>query len=260
MANRCGRGLGDALRRDYPWLKLIEAPASTSIPQLRALAMREASSDIVAVLEDHCFVGPDWAQQMIQAQGGGYDVIGGSVENAACERLVDWAAFFCEYSRVMSPVPDGEIGFLPGNNVSYKRWVLERFREEIESGIWDFILHERIRKEGIPLCSISSMTVRHNMSRSFGWFMTQKFHFARFYSSTRSADLSSSRRWLHGIASVLLPFLQAQRTISSIWKKGIYRKEFFFSFPILFLMLVSWSLGEAAGFFFGNGSSAVKVC
>ena len=110
MANRCADGLGTVLRERYPWVKLIEAPPThNDTPTCAHWLFKRASGDVVAVLEDHCFVEPRIGlRHMIEAHQGEYPVIGGSVENAACERFVDWAAFFCEYSQAMKPMREGE--------------------------------------------------------------------------------------------------------------------------------------------------------
>jgi glycosyltransferase involved in cell wall biosynthesis len=259
VADRCGNGLAGILRQKYPWVKLIEAPTRTTIPQLRALAFQEASADVVAVLEDHCIVEKDWAQRMIEAQGGEYPVIGGAVENAACERLVDWAAFFCEYGQAIKPVPEGKVDTVPGNNVSYKRWVLEQFRQDLEAGEWDFVLHEHIKNGNIPLYSIPSITVYHKMSASLGWYILQKFHFARSYAGMRFVHSSWSQRILYGGGTILLPFMLTYRTVSCVWKKGRYHRELLLSFPMLMLLILTWGLGEAVGYIFGAGSSSAKV-
>jgi glycosyltransferase involved in cell wall biosynthesis len=259
VANRCADGVGTVLRERYPWVKLIEAPSDTTLPKLRAMAFQESSGDLVAVLEDHCLVEPNWARQMIEAHRSEYPVIGGSIENAACEKLVDWAAFFCEYSQAMKPTREGEVDAIPGNNVSYKRWIFQRFQHDIEAGVWDFVLHEHIRKENIPLYSIPSITVYHKMSRSLGWFIVQKFHFARSFAGMRLARSSWIRHLLYGAGGVILPSVLAKRIISCVWKKGRHRLELIISLPILMLLLLSWGLGETIGYIFGPGSSSVKV-
>ena len=43
VANRCANGVGTVLFQKYPWIKLIEAPLETTVPQLRALAFRQTS-------------------------------------------------------------------------------------------------------------------------------------------------------------------------------------------------------------------------
>jgi glycosyltransferase involved in cell wall biosynthesis len=259
VANRCADGVATAIRETYPRVKLIEAPTETPIPQLRAMAFRACQGDVVAVLEDHCIVDRDWARRMLAAHRGEYPVIGGSVDNAACNRLVDWAAFFCEYSQAMKPLPEGKTDNIPGNNVAYKKWVLERFRPEIETGIWDSALHERIRNAGIPLYQIPSLAIHHKLSASLGWFIAQKFHFARSFSSMRLAGSAPTRRLIYGAGAVLLPLVLARRIVTRVWSSRVHRRELVLCFPILMLLLLSWGAGEAAGYLFGPGSSHAKV-
>jgi GT2 family glycosyltransferase len=259
VANRCSDNVGPRIQQKYPAVRLINAPSDTSIPHLRAMAFRALQGDIVAVLEDHCIVGPDWASSMLEAHRGQYPVIGGIVDNAACDRLVDWAHFFCEYSQLMHPLTEGEAEYLPGNNVGYKRWVIDRFWPYIETGIWDSTLHEKIRNAGIPLYRVPSLTVHHKMSASLWWFVTQKFYFARSFASMRFAELRWFTRAVYGAAAALLPLILSQRIFRRVWSSNTHRREFLLSFPILMLLLVSWGLGEAAGYIFGPGSSHAKV-
>lgn len=260
VANRRSDGLGKVLRQKYPWVKLIEAPPHTTIPQLRALAFREVSAEVVAVLEDHCIVEKDWALRIIAAHEVDHPVIGGSVENAACERLVDWAAFFCEYSQAMKPMQGGEVDAVPGNSVSYKKWVLEQFRKDLEAGEWDFVLHEHIKNGNIPLYSIPSITVYHKMSASLGWYLLQKFHFARSYAGKRFVDAKWPQRAVYGTGAFLLPILLLGRIVPGVWNKRKHRRELLLSLPFLSMLFLSWGLGEVAGYFFGTGSSPTKVC
>ena len=259
LVDRCGDSVRNYIGQRYPWVKLIKASPETTIPKLRALAFRETSGDIVAVLEDHCIVESDWARCMIEAHRSEYSVIGGSIENTACEKLIDWASFFCEYSQATKPLPEGEVNILPGNNVSYKKWVLERFHKVIEAGVWDFTLHEHIKNAGITLYSMPSITVYHKMSASLVWFISQKYHLARSFAGMRFTNSSGFQRALYGAGSVLLPVILARRIVTCVWKKGKHRRELFLSLPFLVLLLVSWGIGELIGYLLGPGFSSSKV-
>jgi hypothetical protein len=259
LVDRCGDSVRDFVGQRYPSVKLIKASPETTIPKLRALAFRETSGDIVAVLEDHCIVESDWARCMIEAHQSEYSVIGGSIENTACDKLIDWASFFCEYSQATKPLPEGEVNILPGNNVSYKRQIIEHFRDVIDAGVWDFTLHEHIKNAGISLYSIPSITVYHKMSASLGWFISQKFHLARSFAGMRFTNSSGFQRVLYGAGSVLLPVILAKRIVTCVWKKGKNRRELFLSLPFLLLLLVSWGIGEFVGYIFGPGISSSRV-
>ncbi len=258
VASRCGKDIGSRLKDLFPWIYLIDAPHDTSIPELRALAIKEAKGDIIAILEDHCIVADHWTENLIYAHKSDHPVIGGIIRNAACERLVDWAAFFCEYSWFMEPIPEGEVDALPGNNVAYKRWVIKRFKDDIEEGVWDMILHEHIKTAGIPLYLKPSLVVYHKMSASLSWYLKQKFHFARSYGGMRFGK-AYLKRWFYGVGSLLLPFIMARRIILCVLKKEQHKKEFVLSIPILFLLLIIWALGEAVGYIMGGGRSSATV-
>jgi GT2 family glycosyltransferase len=259
VANRCPVEVGSFISRKYPSIKLIQTGSQTAIPQLRALGFHESSGDIVAVLEDHCLVAPDWAYRVIEAHRLRYPVIGGSVENAACRRLVDWAAYFCEYYRAMNPVPEGEVDFVPGNNVSYKREILEQFQDDFRSGIWDFEVHEHLKKAHVPLYSDPSILVYHKMSASLGRFLIQKYHFARSVAGTRNENQSWNVRCLYAAGAFLLPLILFIRIFGSVWKKRTHRIAFLLSSPFFLPMLFIWGIGEVAGNIIGAGSSTSKV-
>ncbi len=121
------------------------------------------------------------------------------------------------------------------------------------------MLHEHMKDAGLPLYSIPSITVHHKMSASLGWFITQKFHFARSFAGVRLTGASWYRHALYGAGTVLLPFVLAARIVSIVWKKKRHRRELLLCFPILIFLLLSWGLGEAVGYVFGAGSSSSKV-
>lgn len=259
VANRCTNGVGKKIKKEYPWVKLIEAQPWATIPQMRVLAFREKTGELVAVLEDHCLVKKDWAQLIIDTHNSGFHVIGGAVENAARDKLVDWAAFFCEYSQYMKPIPQGIVEQIPGNNVSYKKWVIERFMDQFESGIWDREFHEIIKRSGISLYSEPNITVYHKMSASLSWFILQKFFFAKAFAGTRFNHQLYFYRFIYGCGSLFLPFILALRITFRVWNKRKNRRIYFLSFPIMIILLLSWGIGESAGYFMGPGLSQTKV-
>ena len=57
----------------------------------RQLTGDDRGAMAVAVIEDHVIVPPEWAQRLIDEIGRGTAVVGGSVENAATETLLDQA-------------------------------------------------------------------------------------------------------------------------------------------------------------------------
>src|SRR5205085_5883047 len=112
------------VRERRPSVKLLSFDEPMAIPELRAAGVFAATAPVVALIEDHCLVAPEWAARLTEAHAEGHGVAGGPIRNVATKRIRDWAAFFCEYSAVMEPMPRGPAPGLPGMNVPYSRQAL----------------------------------------------------------------------------------------------------------------------------------------
>ena len=69
VPDRLGEALRSCVRERFPQVRVIEAPADTTIPELRRLAFAEARCEVVGVIEDHVRVPPDWASRMLALFG-----------------------------------------------------------------------------------------------------------------------------------------------------------------------------------------------
>lgn len=260
VADRCGEPLRAEVRRQFPWVRLLEAPAGTTIPDLRALAFAEAKGRSVAVIEDHVIVPQGWAKALLEAQANRDVVVGGAIENAAVDKLVDWAAFLCEYSHCITPLPEGPAEWLPGNNVIYPRSLLGRYESVLGRGQWENRLHDAMRRDGVPLVLRPQISVGHKKHYTVGEYLSQRYLYARSYAGARVADAPLPKRLGYGVAALALPPLLMYRTVSRVISKGRHRAELVRSLPLLAVFVVSWALGEMVGYVAGPGDSLAKVC
>lgn len=260
VVDRCGEGVRAQAVRRHPWIRVLAVPPTTSIPQMRAMAFVAATADAVAVIEDHVIVPRGWARALLDAQRETAAVVGGSVDNAATERLVDWAAFLCEYSHCLPPLRAGRTDWLTGNNVVYRRDLLQRYREVIAAGKWENHLHDALRRDGIPLVCRPEICVRHKKHYTVGEYLSQRYLYARSYAGERVKEAPLSRRVAFGLAAFALPPLLLWRTVSRVLKKGRYRAQLLRSLPLLTLFVGSWSLGEVVGYWAGPSDSLARVC
>jgi glycosyltransferase involved in cell wall biosynthesis len=260
VADRCGPELCAEVRRIYPNVRILEASAGTTIPDLRAMAIAAARGRALAVIEDHVIVPPGWAKALLAELGGQQIVVGGAIENAATERLVDWAAFLCEYSHCITPLPDGPSDWLPGNNVVYPRELLDRYRNVLGGGRWENHLHDAMRRDGVALMFRPRITVGHKKHYTVGEYVSQRYLYARSYAGARVADAPLAKRLAYGAAAAALPPLLFYRTVTRIVAKRRHRAELVRSLPLLAVFVVSWALGEMVGYVAGPGDSLAKVC
>lgn len=260
VVERCGESVRRQVRERYPSVHLIEVDASVTIPEMRAVAFDRATAPAVAVIEDHVIVPPDWARRLLAALGGGEQVIGGAVENAATETTLDWAAFLCEYSHCLPPLPAGQAEWLTGNNVVYPRAVLERHRGATHAGKWENHLHDALKASGVPLVCDPAIVVGHKKHYTFGEYLTQRYLYSRSYAGARVDGAGPVKRLAYGAVSLLLPPLLFYRTVTRIRAKGRHLDKLTLSLPLIAVFVVSWGIGEAVGSVFGAGDSLQKVC
>jgi hypothetical protein len=252
---------GETRRRlleHWPKVEVIEVNEKRTIPALRHLGVIRASGDLIAILEDHGEVAPDWANALLEAHEGPWGAVGGVVENGR-EGLVNWAAFFCEYTPYMGPVFEGESNDLPGNNIAYKRPHLLRHAHELEQGRWESWINDKIRLDGVPIASTNRAVVRHIKPFRLGHFLIQRFHFARSYAGMRRVDQSMIRRLIYGLGSLALPALLTLRVTRQALGKKRHLGRFAASLPLIGLFFTVGAAGEMIGYLFGPGNSLSLV-
>jgi glycosyltransferase involved in cell wall biosynthesis len=245
------------LRARQPSVELI-ATERQPIPKLRHRGVRRARGAVVALLEDHGRVAPTWAASVLEAHQGPWGAVGGAVENGK-NGLVNWAVFFCEYTPYMAPVPEGEAHDLPGNNIAYKRPHLLRHAHVLEQGQWESWINDRLRADGVPLASTNSVVVHHIKPFRLGYFLNQRFHFARSYAGMRRVDQSWPQRLLYGVGSLALPAVLMNRVTMTVLRKKRHLGKFALAWPLVALFLTVGAFGEMIGYLFGPGASLDKV-
>lgn len=261
VIDRLGGEARVALARDFPDAIVLDATVNLTIPQMRALGHAAAAAPFVAVIEDHVMVPPDWAARMLDAidEGEGHDVVAGAFENAATGELVDWAAFLCEYSSALPPLPSGPVDGIPGNNTIYRRDVLARYQDALDANQWENHLHDRMKADGIELIMRPDIIVGHKMHYTFWLYFTQRFHYSRAFAANRMRGQSAAKRLVMGAASFALPPVLFKRTIDKVKANGSHDDKLKRSLPMIAAFVCAWALGEVAGCWFGPGTSYERV-
>lgn len=259
VPERCGEAVRRVVARDYPQARLLPASPRTTIPDLRAMGFEAAGGDTVAVIEDHVIVPPGWARQIIDARRNGAEVVGGTLHNAATTRTVDWAAFLCEYSHMLVERPAGPATWLTGNNVAYRRELLERHRVAVTAGRWDDHLHAVLQRDGVELIYRPDIRVAHKKHYSVGEYVSQRFLYSRAHAGARTAGRPLAIRAAMGLGAILLPPVLLSRIVGRVLKTGAHRAELGKALPLLAVFVVSWAAGEAAGFLVGPGDALSRV-
>lgn len=252
-----GGSVRERLRAHQPEVVVIEAERMP-IPKLRHLGVCRAQGELVAILEDHGQVAPGWAASLLEAHEGPWAAVGGAVENGK-RGLVNWAVFFCEYTPYMKPVLEGEATDLPGNNIAYKRPYLMRHAQVLEQGKWESWINDCLRADGVKLASTNAAVVHHIKPFRLGYFLVQRFHFARSYAGMRRGDQSPLTRLIYGFGSLALPAMLMARVTKTVLAKKRNLGWFLVTSPLVGLFLTVGAVGEMVGYLLGPGNSLDKV-
>jgi hypothetical protein len=247
-----------AVRERWPSVKLLSFDEPMAIPELRAAGVFAATAPVVALIEDHCIVVPSWGERLAAGHGAGHGVVGGPIRNVATERVRDWAAFFCEYSAVMEPLPAGPVQGLPGMNVSYSRGALEAIDDLLRDGRWENWLHPRLVERGFELWCEPDAVVEHDKDFDLGEFVSQRYHYSRSFAGMRVPELGA-RRFLYALGTPLLVPLLYWRMVQNVFSRGRERRRFLLATPLVLLYVSVWAFGEAIGYLLGGGRSLLKV-
>ena len=259
VPERCGDAVRRQIREHFPSARVIPVSPQTTIPEMRAIAFAAATADSIAVIEDHVIVPPGWARALLEARRRGEAVVGGSVWNAANRRVVDWAAFLCEYSHLLPPLPTGPSTWLTGNNTVYARDLIVRYGAEAR-GRWENELHDVLRRHGITLMMRPEISVGHKKHYTIREYVEQRYLYARAYAADRVAHAGARRRLMAGGAALMLPPILLYRILKRVWISGSHRSELVRSLPLLGVFVCAWAVGEAMGALAGDGGALARVC
>lgn len=260
VADCTGAATALAIRDRFPWVRLLTWPEQRSIPDLRAAGVSAATGRLVAVTEDHCVPRPGWAKALIAGlQRTGWAAVGGGVENGATTRPIDWAVYFCEYANLMAPVRHGPATAIPGMNVVYDMDQLAEIRNVFTEGLWENVIHDRIRAAGFEIGLDPDIVVDHRKHFTIAMFLSERYHYSRAFGGNRLAGATVGTRLRWAAQSILLPPVLVARVLRAVISKGRHGGPLVRSAHLVIFFSVVWAVGEMVGYLFGPGDSLVRI-
>lgn len=259
VADCCSDEPIERLAEIYPNVRFIHFPEHVGMPLLAGAGIKQSRGEIVALTDASCVVGDDWIKAVIEAHHLPALVIGGAVEAGEKMKLLDWAAYFCEYGQFMRPLKMGAVDVLPGNNISFKRSVLARGTEYVEPEFWKTYWCQKLKDDGIELVSEPTILTYYARAFQFIPFFIRRFHHGRCFAGMRTYQSSPVMRMLYFCGSLILPIVLLYRTIVTILAKKRLFRELVLSFPHIILAITFWSLGETCGYLGRHRKSCEQI-
>lgn len=260
VADCVGPDVTEFVESEFPHVRVLAFAEPRSVPELRSAGIRACKGEIIVITEDHCIPESDWYESILAAHTAAENpAIGGAVDNAATDRNIDWAVFFCEYSNFISPVDHGVVHDLPGPNVSYKRWSLDEMADLIRDSYWENFLHWRLEEKGYQLWSDPRVRVLHKKHYRFAEFMSERFHYGRAFAGTRVENSPVSRKLFYIVGSPLLPPMLIVRIFRRVYKRRRHMGAFLKALPVIGTFMLAWAAGEFVGYTSGPGESTLAL-
>ena len=254
------------MRLKYPDVRFLEAAKLATYSgqggsrehhdELRARGLAAARGKIVALIEDHGIVAPDWSARVLEAHAHGFAAIGGAIENGI-DRPLNWAVYFCDFLRYQNPLPEGASAMASDANVTYKRAALESIHP-----VWKEIFHESAvnqalwtRGEKVALAP-RIVLEQHRMGLRMPAALKERYVWGRSYAATRARLAELPKRAFWAVFSPVLPVLMMGRMTLMALQKRRTLGAFLKAFPLTTALIVSWSCGELVGYLTGRATAA----
>ena len=230
--------------------------------ELRAVGAEAAKGRLVALLEDHVTVTPEWAAALHRAFEQGHQVVGGPVDQGdkglrgLWRNAYDHALYFVEYGHFMSPWVEGEARVLSGINVAYDRHLLEATQGTWHQSLRENEVHDVLLRQGHRLMAAPDARVESHLEMDLPKATDHLFQGGRHFGRYRAATTPGWRRYLWPLAAPAVPAVLAVRLLRRVLERQPHRLGHLLLAKIpLLILLGSWSLGEGLGYMEGRVES-----
>lgn len=222
--------------------------------------IRIARGSVVALLENHVYPDPDWAESILEAHEGPWAAVGSVHRNALPANPVSWTEHLLTYGMHDEATPGGEVSAIARNNPTFKRSLFDDFGDELGDVLSrDGGFQAELRRRGHRFFRQQHAQLEHlSPSLLRGSFF--RFHSARAWAATRArtGGWSSSRRLGYTLASPIFPLLRL-RALWPVLRHGLRGLRLPRVLPMLGLGLLIDAAGQACGYVLGPGSSVEKI-
>ncbi len=257
----------EQLRREYDRVRFIDVDrlpggADISHPgrahliyeRSRACGLAAATADIIALTEDQMIPDPTWCRSVVEAHSQLSDIaaIGGVVQHAGNGRL-HYALYLSDFGTYEKPLSRGPAASLTDNNVSYKRFAVDKVRHVWHDLYHEPAVHQALLDAGESLWISPECVVRLDRGSLRFWVqMRERFAWWRVFGGRRTRHISGHSRYTLLLLSPALPIMLLWRRTRASLRKSRSPVSLLTTIPALMAMITSWTMGEAMGYLTGE--------
>lgn len=241
---------------------IVPVGAIDNVDRAAAPGILRASAPVVALLEDHAYPDPTWAEALIEAHEGPWTVVGSTVLNANPGSMLSWTNMLIAYGPWTEPNEGGEVENLPGHNTSYKRAPLAAYGEALQEALGrSGTLLDDLKAEGHRFYTEPEARVYHANPSRLASTADLRFSAGRLYGAKRAEqnDWTAAQRAAYIAGGPLIPLVRFKRLREELFGGGRRSHLAPRVFPALLLGLALDGAGQMAGYAFGPGQAPEKL-
>jgi len=247
----------------FPRVRFCCVPGRRPPAELRALGTASARGTIVGFLEAHCVPGPTWRTGLVAAHAAGHTAVGGPIDKGMpsgrdSDTALDWAVYFADFGRYMSPTPAGPARSLSDCNMSHRRQVLEGLVDLWRLEFHENVIHDALRSAGEQLWLEPAMCVETCRELSVASALRERLEFGRLFGASRAISRGPSARLARALATPLLLPLLVLRIVRTATARRRHRWQLVRASGWLVVVSAAWLLGEAIGLLTGSAGRVLK--
>lgn len=253
----------DARRLDgfFHSIKAIEVGVIDNVDTAAAPGISAASAPLVAIVEDHAFPAPGWANAIVEAhKAGPWVAVGSMVKNANPSSTLSWANQMMSYGEWTEPVQSGQTQSISRHNVSFKTEAV-RAIDDLERQLGrDGNLLGALLKTGGTFFLEPRAAVEHVNPSRWDSTLLLRIEAGRLAAAKRSAreGWSPVRRLVYVACGPLIPLMRARphmaKVLSTARPASLGKMA-----AALAIGSILDGIGQTIGFAFGSGHSAVRL-
>ncbi len=217
------------------------------------------SADIVAYCEEHSFPESHWAETLINRHEEDWAAVGWAIKNYNHESLISRASCYMDFGRCMHPVESKARYRLASHHISYKKEVLQKFRNNLSELLEnEAIMINELKKNGYRTFLESSVCSHHICISKMSSFVKSEFYGGRQFAAIKSkyGGWGLIRKVIYIGGSPLRPLSKLFRILLDTHRTKNWMNFMFLILPVLVPALISSAAGEVVGYVFGIGESS----
>jgi len=182
-------------------------------------AVDHATAEVFALIEDHAFPVPAWAERLVAAHAQGHAAVGSAMHNANPDGVLSWANLLLAYGPWTQPTTGRAVDALPGHNASYLTELLKQVRRAggptfgRESG-----LHDKLKKQGGTLFIEPEASVEHLNPSRWSSTVALRVDVGRVYAASRvrRGRWGLGKRLVYFAGGPVIPLVRLPRVHGSL--------------------------------------------